>query len=251
MLKNAAKSLLRRLGYRISRLDTPPAQRHAYRDLQYLLRRVERPVVFDVGAYRGEVASDFRRLFPDAKILAFEPNHEAFVFLQKKMSQDPNCENFCCGLADVSGKANLHVNSDAATSSLMQLENSQKSIEQWSWPGLAPARTVEIELRTIDEILAERALHRIDLLKMDVQGAEPRVLAGAKNAIRDGLVSVIYTEIIVRNTYSGQATVGQILETFAGYDFELFNVYNQMATVEGQLLQFDAIFCSRGFGIQP
>jgi FkbM family methyltransferase len=243
MTKNLVKSVLDRLGYRISRIDTPPQHRNAYRDLQYLLRNEDNPVIFDVGAYRGEVARDFRRLFPKGRIHAFEPNQKAFTFLRENMSSDPNCQVHCCGLADTRGKAEFHINKDAATSSLASLEKTSNVKERWSWNGLEPADIIEVDLETVDNILESLSIRQIDLLKMDVQGAESRVLAGAARAIEESRINVIYTEVLVEPAYVGQHSIGDLLKTFSDYGFEIFNMYNFMSTSAGKLLQFDAIFC--------
>jgi len=44
--------------------------------------------------------------------------------------------------------------------------------------GVAPARSVEVEVRTLDDVLAEAGAPKIDLLSIDVEGAELDVLRG-------------------------------------------------------------------------
>lgn len=51
-----------------------------------------------------------------------------------------------------------------------------------------------VEVRTLDSCLNEWKLDRVDFLKLDVEGSEPAVLAGASDALAAGKISAILCE---------------------------------------------------------
>jgi hypothetical protein len=112
------------------------------------------------------------------------------------------------------------------------------------WPG-GPVDTKEkirVQTTTIDRFCQEHAIAAIDLLKLDVQGAEPLVLKGGEQMIRNGKVRLVYTEILTLPSYTGQLELSEFLRMMQGYGFQLFNFFNLNTTASGQLRQVDAIF---------
>jgi FkbM family methyltransferase len=55
--------------------------------------------------------------------------------------------------------------------------------------------SVKVALRTLDDCLAEWRVDRLDLLKMDVEGFEPQILAGARSALSTGRIRAILCEL--------------------------------------------------------
>jgi hypothetical protein len=56
-------------------------------DVQRSLCPKPRPVISDVGAHVGETSTEYRRLFPDGKIYAFELFPESFLALRSRLSR--------------------------------------------------------------------------------------------------------------------------------------------------------------------
>ena len=83
------------------------------------------------------------------------------------------------------------------------------------------------------------------MLKLDVQGAEYKVLLGAADALAGGLIDIVYMEIILMPTYQMQWTLSQYLSFFDNHDMRLFGLYN-FNYICGQLRQLDALFVRRG-----
>jgi hypothetical protein len=50
----------------------------------------------------------------------------------------------------------------------------------------------------------DRDLHSIDIMKLDVQGAEFFVLSGATKMLSSQSISMVYMELILASTYQGQ-----------------------------------------------
>jgi FkbM family methyltransferase len=134
---------------------------------QRLFRRLlsKGDAVIDVGANWGLHTLLFSRLVgPGGNVIAVEPEPRALAELRWHVRYN-NCANIVirpCALAESSGSGNFFATKSAYTGHLSHLEQDGNSI------------TVAIE--TLDNIVANQ---KPRLIKIDVEGAESRVLSGA------------------------------------------------------------------------
>jgi hypothetical protein len=126
------------------------------------------------------------------------------------------------------------------------LETHELASEVWGMGLLDTQARVVCKFMTLDAFLAENHINHVDLLKIDVQGAEYKVFEGGKNAFAKGVLDVIYMEIITLPTYKQQWQLTKYLEFLGDRDFTLYGIYN-LSCVSGQLRQIDAIFVRNGF----
>lgn len=157
-------------------------------DLERRLAHVVRapaPVVLDVGAHVGQSNRLFRRLFPAAEIWSFEPDPESFAALAAVVDPSLPGGQERLALADRDGTATFHRNPIGHTSSLLaRSAASRDSIDlararAAGAPAEVPSERIEVPVRRLDAWCAERGVDAVDLLKIDVQGAEVAVLDGA------------------------------------------------------------------------
>jgi FkbM family methyltransferase len=133
-------------------------------------------VIFDVGASTGMMSATCQREFPNAFIYAFEPQPDQRREFHKWVDSKRVCL-FDCGLADKPGQSSMRIYSYADASSLLPIS---KVITAG---GISEVGTIEIALRTLDDVIAELGTDHIDFLKIDVEGFEAEVLAGGKRAL--------------------------------------------------------------------
>lgn len=234
------QNLVNRYGYYINRFFNPRRENDAFAAMQRLLATVTEPIIFDVGAHHGHITQELRALFPNSKIYAFEPFAESYAQLQANTKSDPKIKTFNFGLSDRNGKQNFHTNLSAETNSLLATDN--LAAQTWVPLLLDTEDIVEAEFKTLDSVLAELKISRVDLLKLDVQGAESLVLQGALGTCEQQKIQVIYSEIITQPTYQEQKRFDQALSGFYDRGFDLYNIYNPSLTREGRLRQVDVIF---------
>lgn len=103
------------------------------------------------------------------KVLSFEPGPTVLPMLERNVSQNDlgMVTIHRCGLGAEAGKVRLYQHPHGASSATL---------------GCAPgseASFVEIEIDTLDAVLARSDIKQIDLIKMDVEGAEELILRGA------------------------------------------------------------------------
>lgn len=118
----------------------------------------------DVGAHIGSVTSEVHFMRPEAKVIAFEAIPEKAAGLRRKFP-DVEVHNFA--LWDSEGESSFFIDDEKSSCS---------SLER----GASRSREIKVQTRTLDQLMAGRAL---DVLKIDVEGAELAVLRGASEVI--------------------------------------------------------------------
>jgi len=130
-------------------------------------------VVFDVGAHTGEWFHMFKGLYTKkAQIYSFEPEKNAFVELSKIKDGSLHPVNMALG--------NTIENKYLSGAQVMDSANNPNS--------------EEIKITTIDKYCSDNNIKNIDLLKMDVEGYELKILRGAKEMIKSGKIRLIQFE---------------------------------------------------------
>lgn len=237
-MKKAVSKLLKKFNLQISRINKENPAFIAQQRLKG--QREDKLTIFDVGAYQGLIAQDYNRLFPGADIYCFEPFPESFSVLTANTSRLPNIRRLPYGLGAATGPQVIHANAFAATNSLLSTDS--EGATTWGKGLLETQATVSVEIKTLDDAMAELNLDHIDILKLDVQGAEHLVLDGGSKTLSSGNVDLIYTEIILLPTYEGQLYFDEILLRFRQLGYRLYDVYNPSYNQQKQLRQVDAIF---------
>ncbi|MBI5441712.1 MAG: FkbM family methyltransferase [Deltaproteobacteria bacterium] len=178
---------------------------------EYLGSLVERrPVVLDVGANDGSYVSLVRSIRPHAVVYAFEPHPDTYERLRKNVGDaGVTCFNF--GFGDKEGSERLYdyANSDGTAHASLYSEVF-KDIHK------ADAISHDVRLRTLDDFVREYGVKQIDLLKLDTEGNEFKILQGARRAIAYGVVRAIHFEFNEMNIVSG-STFKQFVDLLSDY----------------------------------
>ena len=201
----------------------------------------EASVVVDVGAYAGAVTAEYLELFPKAVCHALEPHDESFRALVNRLGTNPRARLHRVALAETPGRFALHAYPAPATNSLLAPVANVAAVVG---PGhMDSFRLEEVEVMTLDGFAEREGLARIDVLKLDVQGAEVLVLRGAESLLRRRAIGLIATEVNFVDVYRSQALYQDVASTLASHGYRLFDFYNfHYAAVGGQLQWGDAIF---------
>lgn len=242
-IKKIIKSILKIFGYRIVKLN-PSWLEICSNPYEIQRRLIKNPnddlTIFDVGAYHGYTALHYKRLFPNSLIFCFEPFPESYATLCKSIGDKSGFKVFNLGLSNHIGEADFYVNEYSPTNSILTVHPFAHSI--WGENLLNSKFSIKVELSTLDEIVFKNNIKRIDILKLDVQGAESRVILGGLQSLKKGIVKIVYTEIITLPTYQNQTGLNEMISLFDTLGYELFSIYNLPYTNEGKLRQIDAIF---------
>ncbi len=99
---------------------------------------------------------------------------------------------------------------------------------------------IPVRAEQLDRPVENSALGSIELLKIDVQGAEHLVFDGAKDTLR--AVKLVWCEVSFRPLYRGSSTFDQIYQRMATDNFCLIELESGFRSPGGELLQADALF---------
>jgi FkbM family methyltransferase len=131
-------------------------------------------VVIDVGANLGEWTMPFaRKVGAAGRVLAIEPGPRSAAALESTLAVNAlaQAEIVHCAIGDHDGTADFAV--PVVTSARTDTGTARIG------PACAGHDALQVPLRSLDSLAAERDFARLDLIKIDVEGHERRVLDGA------------------------------------------------------------------------
>ncbi|MBN1130980.1 MAG: FkbM family methyltransferase [Chitinispirillaceae bacterium] len=197
--------------------------------------------VFDVGGNLGQSIEGYRALFPACRITTFEPLPRCFEKLTKKYGGGKGISLENVALAEKSGSHVFYATAHHSASSLLPPE---EKLRKRSKKRNYEFEKITVPLDTLDGYCARNRISSIDILKIDVQGAELRVLKGAKRTLSSGNIGVIYVEIIIADTYNGQSEFIDTAAFLSSQGYRLWDFRPFLFTRTGRLWQANALFVS-------
>ena len=143
------------------------------------------PVLFDVGGHIGEYSKVFLKRFPKGTSVLFEPS--AAHMEMAKQALPKRVRFFSVALSAHEGVGTLY--KDRQISGLASLTKRNLDFRD-----LHLNIAEKVILRTLDSVMHEIEVDRIDLLKIDVEGHGLDVLNGAEKTIAEGRIGMVQFE---------------------------------------------------------
>jgi FkbM family methyltransferase len=204
-----------------------------YRSLERLASMGYSPdFVLDVGASTGIWSYYVSDIFPDAKFLLIEPIMDRYP----SRSIKPSFIIEHAAASDHPGRATFKVASDGYNSSLISVSDVVQETE-----------SIEVNVRTVDQLVAKHSLAGRGVLKIDVQFAEHLVLAGAKDTLANS-IDFLVLELTLRPPPQGKS-FNEMLALTDELGFVPFDdVGSWRSPKNGILEQKDFLFVRKDFG---
>jgi FkbM family methyltransferase len=175
--------------------------------------------IIHVGAHICEEANyyhNFLRL-PLNNVFWVEGNPETFNIIKSKFNNFNIYEGIC---TDKTGEKltftvtkNKNNNNSTDSSSIFKLGTHLQH-----HPFVIEEKTIEVTSIKLDDLLSNKNISNVNMLNLDVQGAELLVLKGAENILQN--IKYIYTEVNDEELYIGCALIKQLDEYLNSKGFE-------------------------------
>lgn len=180
--------------------------------LKNYLKDKRNPVVLDVGANVGNYSKDILASNDNVKVFAFEPHPTTFKKLISNINEK-NFKAFNFGVGDVEGKLELfdYDNKDGSSHASLY-----RDVIKDLHKGNPISHTVDII--KLDEFLSNENIDKIDLLKIDTEGNEFKVLIGCMNHLKSKKIKAIHMEFNEMNIIS-KVSFKDFWDLLEDYDF--------------------------------
>lgn len=177
--------------------------------IYYFETEEEKPVIIDGGAHIGLATLYFKWLYPAAKVLAFEPNPDLLKLLELNIKQN-NLE----GVQVIPAALDKH--RDKAKFHIDRTDwqwYSTGSMKEGAWNGEQKTREIVVSTVRLGEYLKDFA--KIDLLKLDIEGNEFKVILGLKEQINK------ITNLIFEFHPGAESRLGELISFLQKKGFEV------------------------------
>lgn len=205
-MKKIVKKVFDKLGYTISKKTNEDEIKILSLDEIYSLKMKQNPLIFDIGANEGQSIERFKKIFESPIIHAFEPNLNGYEKLKSKFNNNSNIVINNIGIGDKEEIKEFNITAHSRNSSFIQpklntkwinLRSKQAKINQENY--VVSKQNVKID--TIDNYCLKNKIEHIDLIKIDTQLYEDKVLEGCQNLLRNGNIDAIELEITFSKVY--------------------------------------------------
>ena len=236
LTKEIIKKFFHSLGLDIRRLS--PSSNH----ILQLLKSCESfdiDMIFDIGANKGQFASELRSMGFKGKIVSFEPLASEHLQLTKVAHNDPLWTvHERTAIGDVDGQIEINISGNSVSSSILPMLNSHSDVSKKSkYIGKISAPIHRLDT-VIDGYLENKNKY---FIKIDTQGFEWQVLDGAEKSLKNSIG--ILCELSLVPLYEGQHLWLDMIKRIESLGFTLWALQPGFTdSFNGKTLQLDAIF---------
>ena len=103
---------------------------------------------------------------------------------------------------------------------------------------------------TLDTYCEEKKIKQIDILKIDVQGFEDKVLDGAQNLLKASKIKLIQLELIFTEIYEKPLSIYDVEKFLIPNKYKLFGISNAGSLISNYIYQQNHIYISDDIYIQ-
>lgn len=231
-IRRRVRGLLQAFGYDIRAIDTYATKR----PIDFIRSR-QIDVVVDVGANTGQYGGKLREAGYRGWLISLEPVRATFELLKSRASRDPQWITLPSALGREAGNATINISEASVFSSLREQAAAATAFNQEA----RVIRQETIEITRLDDLFPTLPPGR-RFLKIDTQGYEQDVLAGARDCLAEFLG--VQMELPIKHLYQDVWRLDEAVSFMSSRGFEISNIIpvsfdNNDPT---SLLEVDCIF---------
>ena len=168
------------------------------------LKRLRISTAIDVGAHKGEFLNYLLTIKDIQEIHAFEPQKEIFDMLNLNFGKNKKIFLNSEGVSDINSTREMNLNSLTSTSTFSTIN---KNSPWFKFKNIVLnkkdsfQKKIEIKTIRLDDYFKVKDINKIDLLKIDTEGHELKVLNGAKKIFENDKIKYLLIEIHSSNMY--------------------------------------------------
>jgi FkbM family methyltransferase len=189
----------------------------------------QNPIIFDVGANEGQSIKKYLDLFKNPTIHSFEPLVDEFQKMQDQFGYYKNIilNNYALGNIEETKifykakKSSISSFNKFNFNSLwfkLRSKQNNTSIENFS------SAIDGVKISTLDDYCKNNKINKINLLKIDTQGYEDKILEGAMNLINNNKIDIIICEIMFDNAYEKYFSFSDIEKYLITKNFRMVGI---------------------------
>ncbi len=201
-------------------------------------------LILDVGANIGDTALAALKSYPNCKVICFEPVAESYNKLLTRLKRFTGRATFIKkALSDSNGFCEINITSFHGANSIEK----QSDFHRKSNPHVTEIKKETIEVVKLDDYINEFNNQKVDILKIDVEGHELKVLRGGIDFITQYVDTIIIECSMMRDQSWSEQSITEIFNLLNKTGFRLiniFDVHHSPGEVDPNLLcvQFDCVF---------
>jgi FkbM family methyltransferase len=160
----------------------------------------------DVGSFEGNYTDLILEIEKNCKIIMIEPQDKYYSLIKEKYKNNNQVEVIQLGLSDKKDKLILKINKHEITSTFSEFKSTNKYLNlkavlfESNLENMT-TKNQEIKVMPLDDLINEKNINFVDLIKIDTEGHEYKVLNGSQKCLKkiNFILIEFHTDKIYKN----------------------------------------------------
>lgn len=180
-------------------------------------------IIFDIGAHQGQTIEKFLSININSEIYSFEPQPDLFFLLKKKYQEKKNIHIYPLAFDNKNGIRKFYINNRTQISGFYK---TKRNLSYKNFPdiNINNKKIINIKTITLDNFALKNKIKDIDILKIDTECNDDKVLEGAKMLLKKKIPKVIMVEIISGLHFERKISFYDIEKFLIPNNYEIFSL---------------------------